>query len=74
MDIAYPESHKSREELNAGRLDDLVTASDAGQVNEGRLDNTGLALESLDNTLGESNKMVSFDDRCHLIIGLRILT
>ena len=67
MDIAYPESHKSREEFDTSCLGDLVTTSNAGQVNESRLDDTSLTSESLDNSLGESNGMVRSDGHCFLV-------
>lgn len=64
VEISYPESDKSREEFDTSCLGDLVTASNTGQVNESRLDDTGLTSESLDNSLGESNGIVSSDDHC----------
>lgn len=54
MNITYPESHESGEEFNTSCLDNRVTTGDTRQVNESRLDNAGLALEGLDDTLGES--------------------
>lgn len=69
MDLAYSEGHKSREEFDTSCLSDLVTTSNAGQVNESGLDDTGLASEGLDNSLSESNRMVSTYDHCFLVEG-----
>lgn len=74
MDIAYPESHKSREEFDTSCLGDLVTTSNSGQVNESGLDNTSLASESLDDSLSESDRTVSTDNYCFLVEGLSIRT
>lgn len=52
--MTYAKFYKGREELQAGGLGNLFTASDTRQIDKGRLDDTRLALRSLDNALSES--------------------
>lgn len=50
---AYSERNRNREEVHTGGLGDGITAGDAGQIDESRLDNARLALEGLDDALRE---------------------
>jgi len=61
--ITYAKLDGSREELDTGGLDDLITASHTGQVNESGLDDVLLALGGLDNSLGESNSSEQWNSR-----------
>lgn len=54
---AYAKLNGDREEVDAGSLRNGITARNARQVDEGGLDNAGLALQSLDDALGESTSL-----------------
>lgn len=50
----YAQLHGGREELNAGRLGDLLTTGHAGEVDVRRLDDALLAAGGLDHGFGKS--------------------
>lgn len=52
----YAKLNGGGEELNASRLDDLLTTGDTGQVDIGGLDNALLALGGLDHSLGKTER------------------
>lgn len=50
----YAKLNGGGEEVNTGRLGDLLATGDTGQVDVGRLNDALLALGGLDHSLGET--------------------
>ena len=58
MAKTYTELDRHREEVAASQLLDLLAALDTGQVHVGRGDDAALALDGLDDVLGEAETRV----------------
>lgn len=52
--MTYAKFYEGREELEASGLGNIFAASDTRQIDKGGLDDTRLALRSLDNALSKS--------------------
>jgi hypothetical protein len=59
VDLTYSELNGNREEVDADRLCDLLAARNTGQVDVAGLDEALLALDSLQDLLCKSTRIVS---------------